>query len=560
MAMKPFESCERLHFIFGGVNMFRLRSHQSRIFIALLLIAVVLIPVTRALTGAALGKVLLVQAIWLILAALSYWACNRRLARAIRYLTRESARFAEGDLVVTDGPALAAELAPLQQQLHRLAERLGKFAMENQAGAGQVAAVAEQVSLALDRLQAGASKTRDHGNVLGKTSFDMVSQVQESAGVLKAALELARETALLGAEVEKAGLEAHQVVEIVVRDVRQADQELGYLRESSSYLETVVNQLAEKAALAENSLKHVADIAAHTKLLALNASIEAARAGNEGRGFSVVALEIRSLAEDTTRAVAEINELLTMIESQVQAVTGATANELASVTRGIQAAQSAEASTRRLDATVEKVRQAAEKIATSTARQDDLSVQSLAGLAKVVELGLSTDQTVKEVSALVEDQYVEINELAALGSALKQTSAELEETAAGLQLVGNQQDSPAVTEVHTLLTGLAQSHDWAGLRPQEHENILARVLKDQAALEAIWTNKTDGTFFCSIPPAGIVNARSRTWWQVAVSGRSYISQVYVSAITKKPCLTIAIPLYSGGEVCGVIGADVQVTG
>lgn len=89
--------------------------------------------------------------------------------------------------------------------------------------------------------------------------------------------------------------------------------------------------------------------------------------------------------------------------------------------------------------------------------------------------------------------------------------------------------------------------------------MLNSFLKSQVELEAIWTNKADGSFIVSLPPAGITNALARPWFS-AINGKSFVSAVYVSAISNAPCITVAVPMYNKNNgVMGVLGADIKIS-
>ena len=78
-------------------------------------------------------------------------------------------------------------------------------------------------------------------------------------------------------------------------------------------------------------------------------------------------------------------------------------------------------------------------------------------------------------------------------------------------------------------------------------------------VEAVWSNKPDGAFIVSLPPAGLANAASREWFQAAGANQKYVSPVYISAISKRPCITVACPIKdAAGSVIGVLGADLSL--
>lgn len=95
-----------------------------------------------------------------------------------------------------------------------------------------------------------------------------------------------------------------------------------------------------------------------------------------------------------------------------------------------------------------------------------------------------------------------------------------------------------------------------------HDNMLGKFKDEhEDVVEAVWTNDINGRFFSSIPSASIANAKIREWFQASIGGEKYISGIYVSGITKNPCVTLALPYYSKkGELIGVIGMDLNLNG
>ena len=92
-----------------------------------------------------------------------------------------------------------------------------------------------------------------------------------------------------------------------------------------------------------------------------------------------------------------------------------------------------------------------------------------------------------------------------------------------------------------------------------HKEILDILLAGSKEIEAIWTNDSVGNFIYSNPPAGIINAGIREWFNESIDGNIFISSIYISAISKNPCITISLPIRDDlGETVGVLGADIKI--
>jgi hypothetical protein len=78
-------------------------------------------------------------------------------------------------------------------------------------------------------------------------------------------------------------------------------------------------------------------------------------------------------------------------------------------------------------------------------------------------------------------------------------------------------------------------------------------------VEAVWTNDRKGRFICSIPKAGIANANVREWFKQSIKGQDFVSAIYISAITRNPCITVSAPIKNAsGDIVGVVGIDIII--
>ncbi len=213
----------------------------------------------------------------------------RTVRGEIRRATQFAMQIAAGNLAAARDAGSRNEFATLTAMLEVMQRSLGNIATEVNASLGLVRPAAAQVAAGNDDL---ASRTEQQAASLQQTAASMeqiTATVQQNADNARQASQLANSAAV---EVRNSGAAMHQVVE-----------RMDSITASSQKIAEIVRVIDA--------------IAFQTNILALNASVEAARAGEHGRGFAVVASEVRSLANRSAGAAAEVRQLIERSNQEV---------------------------------------------------------------------------------------------------------------------------------------------------------------------------------------------------------------------------------------------------
>ncbi len=319
-----------------------------------------------------------------------------------------------------DFNAMLAALQLIVKEVMRTAESVAASSEELTASSQQSAEAAQQVAGSIANVAEGSAK-----------QAELVTQASALTEKMQAALREAVRAVSTVADVSGSTLqEAESGGQAVARVVSQMD-EIATTVEASA---KVVRELEAKSGEIEQIVQTIAGIAGQTNLLALNAAIEAARAGEQGRGFAVVADEVRKLAEQSAASAQEIAALLGGIRMETErAVAGMNAGAL-SVARGKTTVEEAGERFQKILGLVSVLSADVKQLvgATNAVERDagEVSGQVQAVLSVSDEIAAET----QTVSAATEEQTASMEEIAAASRSLADMAENLQQVLAKFKL------------------------------------------------------------------------------------------------------------------------------
>ncbi len=257
----------------------------------------------------------------------------------------------------------------------------------------------------------------DSTSQMASASSEILSaSEQQASGAAEQAASISQTTATmeeLAATYRQIAENADSVVKVAERTMGSAESGQQAVINMKSSMEEIKKKtqdsankiliLGEKSQQIGNVLSIINDIADQTKILALNAAIEAARAGEAGKGFSVVAVEIRKLAESVVESTQEIRKVMTEIQSSTNALVMSTEEEIKKVEEGVGMAQITGDSLQEILGMIEKTTEASKQISVATQQQMSASDQVVNAMREVASVAEQTASSSKEVSRSVSD-------------------------------------------------------------------------------------------------------------------------------------------------------------
>jgi len=384
---------------------------------------------TSEISEAAKGiflKTLAVVLVSSILGAIVIFVIIRSILQPIRILVASSEKIANGDLAVDINITSNDEVGQLSKSFNKMVENLRAVVVSLQTASERVSSSSEELIASADQSTAGTKQVTEAIQQVASGAESQTQKIDANNAALDEVLQGILRISSSSSNVSDLAQATVSEAEVGGKFVKDSLEQMKFIHASVTESNHVIQSLSNRSQEIGKILDAISEIANQTNLLALNAAIEAARAGEHGKGFAVVADEVRKLAEQSQQSAGQISTLISSIQQDtnhsVQVMSEVSKNAEQGLTISTETSEKFDSILNRMNTMTPQIEEVSATVQQITAAIQEVtaSANELAIIAK------ESSATSEEVAATTEQQLASMEEITAASKALTGMAEELQ--------------------------------------------------------------------------------------------------------------------------------------
>ncbi|RSL30811.1 methyl-accepting chemotaxis protein [Salibacterium salarium] len=360
---------------------------------------------------------------------------SNRISRPVKTLSEKARQLSDGDLMVKNMNVKSKdEVGQLAVNFNDMADNLRTILGKTRTAAERVAATSEQLSASSEETSAS---TNEIATTIQEVSHSTESTRERSTESLSLMQQLSiniEKVTEASANVAKKVKETEEAAANGNKEIVHSSEQMGIINTQVQDSADIIKQLGERSTEIGTIIETITSISEQTNLLALNAAIEAARAGEHGKGFAVVADEVRKLAEESNQSANKITQLIEGIQQETKRAVEKMSEGQTEASEGVDVIERAGTAFQTIRTSIQEVGSQVQNVSDISKQMHANSTQVTTAVEEMSQVAETNADSAQNVAAGTKEQQSAMEEISSSSEELSTMAQDLQEEVSKFKL------------------------------------------------------------------------------------------------------------------------------